>query len=170
MGKQLYDKQRQHIVHCQDDPLGELLEVESFSVKNPRYSAATRMANAANGRSSVSLFENKWVRFNACVLFYSPVYEMLKKYLVVLDCAGKCQCSNGVVIAYLKLIFHDITENSIVIFFSSLFVWLWYFISHFKMRMSGGAPWKYVIPLLLFFWGGESRNLSFTTYQKSLKD
>lgn len=38
MGKQLYDKQRQHIVHCQDDPLGELLEVDSFSVKNPRYS------------------------------------------------------------------------------------------------------------------------------------
>lgn len=37
MGKQLYDKQRQHIVHCQDDPLGELLEVESFSVKNPRF-------------------------------------------------------------------------------------------------------------------------------------
>uniref|UniRef100_A0A3Q2DT13 MDM4 regulator of p53 n=1 Tax=Cyprinodon variegatus TaxID=28743 RepID=A0A3Q2DT13_CYPVA len=37
MGRQLYDKQRQHIVHCQDDPLGELLEVESFSVKNPRY-------------------------------------------------------------------------------------------------------------------------------------
>uniref|UniRef100_A0A8C2GRV2 MDM4 regulator of p53 n=1 Tax=Cyprinus carpio TaxID=7962 RepID=A0A8C2GRV2_CYPCA len=27
MMKQLYDKQRQHIVHCQDDPLGELLEV-----------------------------------------------------------------------------------------------------------------------------------------------
>lgn len=54
MGKQLYDKQRQHIVHCQDDPLGELLEVESFSVKNP-----------------------------------SPVYEMLKKYLVVLGCSGK---------------------------------------------------------------------------------
>ncbi|XP_060925194.1 protein Mdm4 isoform X1 [Limanda limanda] len=49
MGRQLYDKQRQHIVHCQDDPLGELLEVDSFSVKNP-----------------------------------SPVYEMLKKYLVVL--------------------------------------------------------------------------------------
>ncbi|XP_065097464.1 protein Mdm4 isoform X3 [Paramisgurnus dabryanus] len=35
MIKQLYDKQRQHIVHCQDDPLGELLEVGSFSVKNP---------------------------------------------------------------------------------------------------------------------------------------
>ncbi|KAK3512873.1 hypothetical protein QTP70_028940 [Hemibagrus guttatus] len=34
--KELYDKQRQHIVHCQDDPLGELLEVESFSVKSPR--------------------------------------------------------------------------------------------------------------------------------------
>ncbi|MFT7814027.1 protein Mdm4 isoform X1 [Arapaima gigas] len=50
MGKQLYDKQRQHIVHCQDDPLGELLEVESFSVKNP-----------------------------------SPVYEMLKKNLIILN-------------------------------------------------------------------------------------
>ncbi|XP_034022833.1 protein Mdm4 isoform X2 [Thalassophryne amazonica] len=56
MGKQLYDKQRQHIVHCQDDPLGELLEVESFSVKNP-----------------------------------SPVYEMLKKYLVVLSCADAAE-------------------------------------------------------------------------------
>ncbi|XP_006628614.1 protein Mdm4 isoform X2 [Lepisosteus oculatus] len=51
MVKQLYDKQRQHLVHCQDDPLGELLEVESFSVKNP-----------------------------------SPVYEMLKKNLIVLNC------------------------------------------------------------------------------------
>ncbi|XP_017271468.1 protein Mdm4 isoform X2 [Kryptolebias marmoratus] len=56
MGKQLYDKQRQHIVHCQDDPLGELLEVESFSVKNP-----------------------------------SPVYEMLKKYLVVLGCSDAAE-------------------------------------------------------------------------------
>ncbi|GLD64988.1 protein Mdm4-like isoform X1, partial [Lates japonicus] len=56
MGKQLYDKQRQHIVHCQDDPLGELLEVDSFSVKNP-----------------------------------SPVYEMLKKYLVVLGCADAAE-------------------------------------------------------------------------------
>ncbi|XP_028303178.1 protein Mdm4 isoform X2 [Gouania willdenowi] len=56
MGRQLYDKHRQHIVHCQDDPLGELLEVESFSVKNP-----------------------------------SPVYEMLKKYLVVLGCADAAE-------------------------------------------------------------------------------
>uniref|UniRef100_A0A3P9HME4 MDM4 regulator of p53 n=1 Tax=Oryzias latipes TaxID=8090 RepID=A0A3P9HME4_ORYLA len=56
MGKQLYDKQRQHIVHCQDDPLGELLEVDSFSVKNP-----------------------------------SPVYEMLKKNLVVLDCSDAAE-------------------------------------------------------------------------------
>ncbi|KAI4874050.1 hypothetical protein NFI96_010752, partial [Prochilodus magdalenae] len=50
--KELYDKQRQHIVHCQDDPLGELLEVESFSVKNP-----------------------------------SPVYEMLKRNLFILNCS-----------------------------------------------------------------------------------
>ncbi|XP_072521795.1 protein Mdm4 isoform X2 [Salminus brasiliensis] len=52
IAKELYDKQRQHIVHCQDDPLGELLEVESFSVKNP-----------------------------------SPVYEMLKKNLFILNCS-----------------------------------------------------------------------------------
>ncbi|XP_016393344.1 protein Mdm4-like isoform X1 [Sinocyclocheilus rhinocerous] len=50
MMKELYDKQRQHIVHCQDDPLGELLEVGSFSVKNP-----------------------------------SPVYEMLKRNLFILN-------------------------------------------------------------------------------------
>uniref|UniRef100_A0A672SHR2 MDM4 regulator of p53 n=1 Tax=Sinocyclocheilus grahami TaxID=75366 RepID=A0A672SHR2_SINGR len=42
MMKELYDKQRQHIVHCQDDPLGELLEVGSFSVKNPRKSCKFR--------------------------------------------------------------------------------------------------------------------------------
>ncbi|XP_061778612.1 protein Mdm4 isoform X1 [Nerophis ophidion] len=56
MGKQLYDKQRQYIVHCQDDPLGELLEVDSFSVKNP-----------------------------------SPVYEMLKKYVIVLGSADAAE-------------------------------------------------------------------------------
>ncbi|KAF7663803.1 hypothetical protein LDENG_00200700 [Lucifuga dentata] len=60
MGKQLYDKQRQHIVHCQDDPLGELLEVESFSVRNP-----------------------------------SPVYDMLKKYVVVLGCDAAENLSVG---------------------------------------------------------------------------
>lgn len=54
MMKELYDKQRQHIVHCQDDPLGELLEVGSFSVKNP-----------------------------------SPVYEMLKRNLFILNNSGK---------------------------------------------------------------------------------
>lgn len=100
MGKQLYDKQRQHIVHCQDDPLGELLEVESFSVKNPRYSTTIKMVNTV---FSVPTVENKRVNFNLSFLFFSPVYEMLKKYLVVL--AGKCQCCNDVFIAYLKLLF-----------------------------------------------------------------
>ncbi|CAN0262705.1 unnamed protein product [Lampetra planeri] len=33
--KQLYDKQRQHIVHCKGDPLGEVFGVESFSLKEP---------------------------------------------------------------------------------------------------------------------------------------
>ncbi|XP_044130898.1 E3 ubiquitin-protein ligase Mdm2-like [Bufo gargarizans] len=36
MAKQLYDKKQQHIVHCSNDPLGELFGVQSFSVKEPR--------------------------------------------------------------------------------------------------------------------------------------
>ncbi|XP_044129874.1 E3 ubiquitin-protein ligase Mdm2-like, partial [Bufo gargarizans] len=35
MAKQLYDKKQQHIVHCSNDPLGELFGVQSFSVKEP---------------------------------------------------------------------------------------------------------------------------------------
>uniref|UniRef100_A0A8C5R2Y2 E3 ubiquitin-protein ligase Mdm2 n=1 Tax=Leptobrachium leishanense TaxID=445787 RepID=A0A8C5R2Y2_9ANUR len=34
--KQLYDEKQQHIVHCANDPLGELFGVQSFSVKEPR--------------------------------------------------------------------------------------------------------------------------------------
>ncbi|KAG7454657.1 hypothetical protein MATL_G00262050 [Megalops atlanticus] len=36
MGKQLYDKKQQHIVHCANDALGAVLGVDSFSVKEPR--------------------------------------------------------------------------------------------------------------------------------------
>uniref|UniRef100_A0A674AQ36 MDM2 proto-oncogene n=1 Tax=Salmo trutta TaxID=8032 RepID=A0A674AQ36_SALTR len=36
MKKQLYDMKQQHIVHCADDPLGAVLGVDSFSVKEPR--------------------------------------------------------------------------------------------------------------------------------------
>lgn len=36
MAKQLYDKKQQHIVHCSNDPLGELFGVQNFSVKEPR--------------------------------------------------------------------------------------------------------------------------------------
>ncbi|XP_053562669.1 protein Mdm4 [Bombina bombina] len=35
MVKQLYDKQQQHIVHCEADELGQLLGISSFSVKDP---------------------------------------------------------------------------------------------------------------------------------------
>uniref|UniRef100_A0A8C3V8K8 Protein Mdm4 n=1 Tax=Catharus ustulatus TaxID=91951 RepID=A0A8C3V8K8_CATUS len=35
MGRQLYDKRQQHLVHCGGDPLGELLGLQSFSVKDP---------------------------------------------------------------------------------------------------------------------------------------
>ncbi|XP_069485816.1 E3 ubiquitin-protein ligase Mdm2 isoform X2 [Ambystoma mexicanum] len=36
MAKQLYDERQQHIVHCSNDPLGELFGVQNFSVKEPR--------------------------------------------------------------------------------------------------------------------------------------
>uniref|UniRef100_A0A8C3SMF6 Protein Mdm4 n=1 Tax=Chelydra serpentina TaxID=8475 RepID=A0A8C3SMF6_CHESE len=36
MVRQLYDKRQQHMVYCGGDPLGELLGLESFSVKEPR--------------------------------------------------------------------------------------------------------------------------------------
>ncbi|NXW73719.1 MDM4 protein, partial [Hirundo rustica] len=35
MGRQLYDKRQQHLVHCGGDELGELLGLQSFSVKDP---------------------------------------------------------------------------------------------------------------------------------------
>uniref|UniRef100_A0A8B9VZI0 DM2 domain-containing protein n=1 Tax=Anas zonorhyncha TaxID=75864 RepID=A0A8B9VZI0_9AVES len=35
MVKQLYDKRQQHMVYCGGDQLGELLGLESFSVKDP---------------------------------------------------------------------------------------------------------------------------------------
>ncbi|XP_045074706.1 E3 ubiquitin-protein ligase Mdm2-like [Coregonus clupeaformis] len=38
MKKQLYDMKQQHLVHCADDPLGAVLGVDSFSVKEPRCS------------------------------------------------------------------------------------------------------------------------------------
>ncbi|KAM9334768.1 E3 ubiquitin-protein ligase Mdm2 [Symphorus nematophorus] len=34
--KQLYDQKQQHIVHCSQDALGQVLGVDSFSVKEPR--------------------------------------------------------------------------------------------------------------------------------------
>ncbi|XP_057244350.1 protein Mdm4 [Malurus melanocephalus] len=35
MARQLYDKREQHLVHCGGDALGELLGLQSFSVKDP---------------------------------------------------------------------------------------------------------------------------------------
>ncbi|NXQ00706.1 MDM4 protein, partial [Vidua macroura] len=36
MGRQLYDRRQQHLVHCGGDPLGALLGLRSFSLKDPR--------------------------------------------------------------------------------------------------------------------------------------
>uniref|UniRef100_A0A8C5NIP7 Uncharacterized protein n=1 Tax=Junco hyemalis TaxID=40217 RepID=A0A8C5NIP7_JUNHY len=35
MARQLYDQRQQHLVHCGGDQLGELLGLQSFSVKDP---------------------------------------------------------------------------------------------------------------------------------------
>ncbi|NXO75005.1 MDM4 protein, partial [Sitta europaea] len=35
LGRQLYDKRQQHLVHCGGDQLGELLGLQNFSVKDP---------------------------------------------------------------------------------------------------------------------------------------
>ncbi|XP_053572785.1 E3 ubiquitin-protein ligase Mdm2 isoform X2 [Bombina bombina] len=48
MAKQLYDEKQQHIVHCSNDPLGELFGVQSFSVKEPRRLYAMISKNLVN--------------------------------------------------------------------------------------------------------------------------
>nr|XP_026654837.1 protein Mdm4-like [Zonotrichia albicollis] len=35
LARQLYDRRQQHLVHCGPDPLGALLGLQSFSVKDP---------------------------------------------------------------------------------------------------------------------------------------
>ncbi|XP_023803759.1 protein Mdm4-like [Cyanistes caeruleus] len=35
LGRQLYDKRQQHLVHCGGDQLGELLGLQSFSLRDP---------------------------------------------------------------------------------------------------------------------------------------
>ncbi|XP_067863665.1 protein Mdm4 isoform X1 [Heptranchias perlo] len=50
MLKQLYDQQQQHIVHCENDALGKVFGVQSFSVKDPSqlYEMLSRNLIAAN--------------------------------------------------------------------------------------------------------------------------
>ncbi|XP_018107947.1 E3 ubiquitin-protein ligase Mdm2-like isoform X2 [Xenopus laevis] len=54
MAKQLYDEKQQHIVHCSNDPLGELFGVQEFSVKEPRrlYAMISRNLVSANVKES----------------------------------------------------------------------------------------------------------------------
>nr|P56273.2 RecName: Full=E3 ubiquitin-protein ligase Mdm2; AltName: Full=Double minute 2 protein; Short=Xdm2; AltName: Full=RING-type E3 ubiquitin transferase Mdm2; AltName: Full=p53-binding protein Mdm2 [Xenopus laevis] len=61
MAKQLYDEKQQHIVHCSNDPLGELFGVQEFSVKEPRrlYAMISRNLVSANVKeSSEDIFGN----------------------------------------------------------------------------------------------------------------
>ncbi|KAG2468077.1 MDM4 protein, partial [Polypterus senegalus] len=92
MLKQLYDQQKQHLVHCDDDPLGDLLEVESFSVKNPRvlFSASLRPEDVAiftpvtDSAAYVSLDFGPFHSPSAylcCLLFSLSVSEKQEKIL-----------------------------------------------------------------------------------------
>eukprot|EP00079_Xenopus_tropicalis_P033727 XP_017947498.1 PREDICTED: E3 ubiquitin-protein ligase Mdm2 isoform X4 [Xenopus tropicalis] len=61
MAKQLYDEKQQHIVHCSNDPLGELFGVQEFSVKEPRrlYAMISRnLVSAAVKESSEDVYGN----------------------------------------------------------------------------------------------------------------
>ncbi|XP_077450452.1 E3 ubiquitin-protein ligase Mdm2 isoform X2 [Stigmatopora argus] len=50
--KELYDKEEQHIVRCAQDPLGNIMGVESFSVKEPRAVYAKLNKNVVTVRRS----------------------------------------------------------------------------------------------------------------------
>lgn len=56
MKKQLYDQKQQHIVHCAQDALGQVLGVESFSVKEPRalFTMLTKNLIAVKSQESLS--------------------------------------------------------------------------------------------------------------------
>lgn len=56
MKKQLYDQKQQHIVHCAQDALGQVLGVESFSVKEPRalFAMLTKNLIAVKNQESLS--------------------------------------------------------------------------------------------------------------------
>ncbi|XP_068132800.1 E3 ubiquitin-protein ligase Mdm2 isoform X2 [Hyperolius riggenbachi] len=55
MAKQLFDEKQQHIVHCSNDPLGELFGVQNFSVKEPRrlYAMISKNLVAADSQESL---------------------------------------------------------------------------------------------------------------------
>lgn len=92
--KELYDKQRQHIVHCQDDPLGELLEVESFSVKSPRSVNAfcnlmnSMSSNQDNNYNNYSLSWSVWFRFPYAATIWQHEYHVMYIFylFIVISC------------------------------------------------------------------------------------
>ncbi|KAM4748864.1 E3 ubiquitin-protein ligase Mdm2 [Rhinophrynus dorsalis] len=67
MAKQLYDEKQQHIVHCSNDPLGELFGVQNFSVKEPRqlYAMISRnLVTAGSQDATEDKFGNETCRFS----------------------------------------------------------------------------------------------------------
>lgn len=64
MKKQLYDQRQQHIVHCAQDALGQVLGVESFSVKEPRalFAMLTKNLVAVKSQESLSSDEQRSIQ------------------------------------------------------------------------------------------------------------
>nr|XP_054504694.1 protein Mdm4 isoform X2 [Agelaius phoeniceus] len=55
MARQLYDKRQQHLVHCGGDQLGELLGLQSFSVKDPSWCLGMEVLHPLVPASSAGL-------------------------------------------------------------------------------------------------------------------
>lgn len=64
MKKQLYDQRQQHIVHCAQDALGQVLGVDSFSVKEPRalFAMLTKNLVAVKSQESLSSDEQRSIQ------------------------------------------------------------------------------------------------------------
>uniref|UniRef100_A0A7N6AF51 DM2 domain-containing protein n=1 Tax=Anabas testudineus TaxID=64144 RepID=A0A7N6AF51_ANATE len=56
MKKQLYDQKQQHIVHCAQDALGQVLGIDSFSVKEPGVLFAMITKNLVAVKSQGQIF------------------------------------------------------------------------------------------------------------------
>uniref|UniRef100_A0A3B4AV15 Uncharacterized protein n=1 Tax=Periophthalmus magnuspinnatus TaxID=409849 RepID=A0A3B4AV15_9GOBI len=72
MQKQLYDQKQQHIVHCAQDALGQVLGVDSFSVKEPRALFAMLSKNL------IAVKSHGMITCSIILMFYSFMNKCLE--------------------------------------------------------------------------------------------